>query len=162
MRKARLYYYRARYYDPQTGRFISEDPIGFAGASANLYEYVNGNPINFTDPSGLDPIQFLKDLFFDPKGIGQNSSFSRRSATLSPEEILEITPEELEKQQALEKQCDAAAEAGFGTAGTAAGGLNPAEAITGLVVGETATAAADPEDNGFFARVGRFIGSFFD
>ncbi|HEX9722782.1 MAG TPA: RHS repeat-associated core domain-containing protein [Vicinamibacteria bacterium] len=46
-----LYYYRARYYDPRTGRFISEDPIGF-GDGPNLYAYVAGDPINRRDPSG--------------------------------------------------------------------------------------------------------------
>jgi RHS repeat-associated protein len=47
-----LYYYRARYYDPSVGRFISEDPIGFAAGDTNLYRYVNNNPTNYTDPSG--------------------------------------------------------------------------------------------------------------
>jgi len=55
-----LYYYRARYYDPQAGRFLSEDPIGFLSGDAigveaadpNLYRYVRNNPINLTDPTG--------------------------------------------------------------------------------------------------------------
>jgi len=50
-----LYYYRARYYDPKIGRFISEDPIGFDGG-INLYTYVDNNPVNYTDPSGNFPI----------------------------------------------------------------------------------------------------------
>jgi len=44
---------RARYYDPDVGRFISEDPIGFAGGDVNLYAYVGNNPILFVDPWGL-------------------------------------------------------------------------------------------------------------
>jgi len=48
-----LYYYRARYYDPMEGRFISKDPISFKGGDVNLYGYTGNNPINFTDPSGL-------------------------------------------------------------------------------------------------------------
>ena len=48
-----LYYYRARYYDPKIGRFISEDPIGFEGG-VNFYGYVRGNPVNYFDPTGLD------------------------------------------------------------------------------------------------------------
>src|SRR5687768_13807633 len=48
-----LYYYRARYYNPTLGRFISEDPIGFAGGDANLYAYVGNDPISYKDPSGL-------------------------------------------------------------------------------------------------------------
>ena len=49
-----LYYYRARWYDPQLGRFISEDPIGFGGDDINLYGFVWQNPLNFSDPYGLD------------------------------------------------------------------------------------------------------------
>jgi RHS repeat-associated protein len=50
-----LYYYRARYYDPMEGRFISKDPIGFDGNDVNLYGYVSNNAINFTDPKGNSP-----------------------------------------------------------------------------------------------------------
>jgi RHS repeat-associated protein len=47
-----LYYYRARYYAPTTGRFISEDPMGFGAGDTNLYRYVFNNATNYTDPSG--------------------------------------------------------------------------------------------------------------
>ena len=50
-----LYFYRARWYDAQVGRFISEDPIGFNGGDVNLFGYVNNNPLMFIDPSGLRP-----------------------------------------------------------------------------------------------------------
>ncbi len=50
-----LYYYRARYYDPAVGRFVSEDPIGFSGGS-NFYRYARNNPVRRKDPSGLCPI----------------------------------------------------------------------------------------------------------
>jgi RHS repeat-associated protein len=46
-----VYYYRARYYNPVWGRFISEDPAGFR-RGANLYRYAGGNPISRNDPSG--------------------------------------------------------------------------------------------------------------
>ncbi|HTV60310.1 MAG TPA: RHS repeat-associated core domain-containing protein [Verrucomicrobiae bacterium] len=48
-----LYYYRARYYDPFSGRFTSEDQIGFAGGGFNVYRYSLDNPVNLEDPSGL-------------------------------------------------------------------------------------------------------------
>lgn len=48
-----LYYYRARYYAPAMGRFISEDPLGFGGGGENFYGYVLQDPINFNDPFGL-------------------------------------------------------------------------------------------------------------
>jgi hypothetical protein len=43
---------RNRYYDPTTGRFTQEDPIGLAGGS-NLYGFAGGDPVNFSDPFGL-------------------------------------------------------------------------------------------------------------
>jgi RHS repeat-associated protein len=49
-----LYYYRARYYDAVPGRFIAQDPIGFAADDTNLYRYVGNAPVLGNDPSGLD------------------------------------------------------------------------------------------------------------
>jgi RHS repeat-associated protein len=47
-----LYYYRARYFDANVGRFISTDPIGFEAGDSNLYRYVNNSSTLATDPSG--------------------------------------------------------------------------------------------------------------
>jgi RHS repeat-associated protein len=47
-----LLYRRNRYYDPQTGRFTQEDPIGLAGG-LNLYGVANGDPVSYSDPYGL-------------------------------------------------------------------------------------------------------------
>jgi RHS repeat-associated protein len=47
-----LDYYRARYYDSASGRFISEDPLGFGAGDANLSRYVGNSPTNWNDPSG--------------------------------------------------------------------------------------------------------------
>ena len=49
-----LYYLRARYYSPLLGRFISQDPIGFADG-INLYAYAANNPMSLIDPFGKDP-----------------------------------------------------------------------------------------------------------
>ncbi len=48
-----VYHYRARAYAPALGRFLQTDPIGAAGG-VNLYAYVGGDPVNFTDPWGLE------------------------------------------------------------------------------------------------------------
>ncbi|MFE7333196.1 RHS repeat-associated core domain-containing protein, partial [Streptomyces sp. NPDC057565] len=50
-----LLYYRDRYYDPETGRFISQDPIGQAGGT-NLYQYALSSPTTYTDPTGDNPM----------------------------------------------------------------------------------------------------------
>jgi len=60
-----LYYYKARYYDPTTQRFLSPDPIAFKSGDYNFYRYVNNNPLNFTDPSGLNAFSMssMSDFF---------------------------------------------------------------------------------------------------
>lgn len=63
-----LYSLRARYYDPQLGRFLSEDPIGIAGG-LNLYAYAGNDPVNARDPSGLE-------LTLDGGGGGGDICFS--------------------------------------------------------------------------------------
>jgi RHS repeat-associated protein len=50
--KTGLYFFRARWYDPITGRWLSNDPIGIAGG-LNQYVFCSNNPVNFRDPSGL-------------------------------------------------------------------------------------------------------------
>jgi RHS repeat-associated protein len=52
-----LYYYRARYYDPTTGRFLSEDPLEFGG-ELNFYRYAQNNPVLLIDPLGLSSLVF--------------------------------------------------------------------------------------------------------
>jgi RHS repeat-associated protein len=57
-----LYFYRARYYDPKAGRFITKDPIGFAGGDYNLYVYAGNNPLSAIDPSGMELISLQEGI----------------------------------------------------------------------------------------------------
>ncbi len=59
-----IYYYRARYYSPEMGRFISEDPIGLAGGDVNLFAYVKNQPCNLVDPLGLWKISVGGSMMF--------------------------------------------------------------------------------------------------
>jgi RHS repeat-associated core domain len=66
---------RNRYYDPLTGRFTQEDPIGLAGG-LNLYGFAEGDPVNFSDPFGLCPtcgdeaVDYYASVATDPSRSG--------------------------------------------------------------------------------------------
>ena len=82
-----LEYYRNRYTDLATRRWMSQDPIGFSAGDPNLYRYVGNNPANLTDPSGLasvsdylgaggrtaltfaNPLGFAARAYFDADGL---------------------------------------------------------------------------------------------
>jgi len=53
-----LYNFRARWYDSQTGRWLSNDPIGISGG-LNLYAFCGNNSVNFVDPMGLDVVYLI-------------------------------------------------------------------------------------------------------
>lgn len=60
------YYDRARYYDPMTGRFESQDPLGFDAGDTDLYRYVYNEPTDAVDPDGL---QFTQPSYYpNPRG----------------------------------------------------------------------------------------------
>ncbi len=60
-----FYYFRARWYDPDTGRWLSKDPIGINGG-LNQYVFCGNNPVMFRDPLGL--CEGIKD---NPTGKGE-------------------------------------------------------------------------------------------
>jgi hypothetical protein len=65
-----LNYYRARYYDAATGRFISEDPISFGGADWNIYRYVGNTPLNGIDPFGKN---WISDRWQDAQNLAHQA-----------------------------------------------------------------------------------------
>ena len=67
-KETNLHYNYFRYYEPETGRYISPDPIGLAGG-VNVYGYVEGNPVTSFDSNGLD-IEYANHSV----GLGLNHS----------------------------------------------------------------------------------------
>tara|TARA_R110002051_G_scaffold41530_7_gene86145 strand:+ start:29961 stop:36506 length:6546 start_codon:yes stop_codon:yes gene_type:complete len=62
-----LYQYRARYYSPRLGQFLSMDPIGTKD-DPNLYLYVANDPVNNTDPTGKCPLTACPDVVVEVDG----------------------------------------------------------------------------------------------
>jgi RHS repeat-associated protein len=67
-----FYYLGARYYEPNSGRFISPDPIGHAASKA-LYDYANGDPVNNCDPDGRFGKNAVISRWEDLKSFGNYS-----------------------------------------------------------------------------------------
>ena len=73
-----LYFYRARWYDPRAGRFLSEDPLGFAAGDVNLSRYVGNGPTLWVDPSGMQPT--TSGVSLDPTAYqGMMEAMSRQT-----------------------------------------------------------------------------------
>jgi len=73
-----LRYRRNRYYDPATGQFTQQDPIGLAGG-LNLYGFANGDPVNFSDPFGLQACDPPDDPECKKKAEATESSEATRA-----------------------------------------------------------------------------------
>jgi RHS repeat-associated protein len=76
-----LYYYRARYYHPEIGRFLQTDPIGY-GDGMNQYAYCGNSSVNGTDPSGCVPIWYPRVV---DKGTVWAFEFSFNSEVVADE-----------------------------------------------------------------------------
>jgi len=78
-----LLYLRARYYDPDSGRFLTKDPLGIA-AGPNAYIYVKNSPPNLVDPLGLDTYELNIQLGIEegkPVPIDQTGSHTLQCTT---------------------------------------------------------------------------------
>jgi len=70
-----LYYNRARYYNPFTGRFLQTDPIGYTDGM-NMYTYCKNNPLNCLDPLGTTVIDYCLSGEWDYKTEKNRVRFS--------------------------------------------------------------------------------------
>jgi RHS repeat-associated protein len=77
----------ARFYDPSTGQFLANDPLGLGGGDTNLRRYVGNNPISSVDPSGLESYSEAIENFWRVAKIIINNQARFR---LSDEQLAEI------------------------------------------------------------------------
>jgi len=99
-----LMYYRSRWYDPQQGRFITEDPFGFNSGDVNLYSYTRNDPLNFRDPQGLWPSRM-------GQYIHQKITARALAGRATKEEIAIVTKEQLDFDKATQAEDYASAHA---------------------------------------------------
>lgn len=69
LKESPFFYNWHRFYDPETGRYITSDPIGFEGGDSNMFGYVLSNPINFKDPNGQISILAVTTVILTAAGI---------------------------------------------------------------------------------------------
>uniref|UniRef100_UPI0010F62F92 RHS repeat-associated core domain-containing protein n=1 Tax=Chitinivorax sp. B TaxID=2502235 RepID=UPI0010F62F92 len=131
---AGLIYYRARWYDPSIGRFTQRDPSGLAGG-LNPYAYVDGDPINLIDPSGLTSAK--------PQPVRQTSYVNSPLAVQPGKQMLTSMMANFEARQAQDSQAalDRAQSAADHWAQKQQETGNPLYAIPGTV----ASALANPD-----------------
>ncbi|OCG37396.1 hypothetical protein A9G29_11470 [Gilliamella sp. Fer2-1] len=87
-----LHYNLNRYYDPFTGRYITQDPLGILGG-LNSYQYVNGDPINWIDPLGL--IKIENNGLEGIAGKDANSNVTQSGIDKSADFSRPLTPSDL-------------------------------------------------------------------
>ena len=93
-----LHYNWNRYYDPETGRYITPDPIGLAGGM-NLFVYVQGNPVNSIDPMGL------AEYYGNWGGPNWTGRYKKSWEQLTPEQQARALTDRLRKPQDKQDEC---------------------------------------------------------
>ncbi len=85
-----LYHTLARYYSPTLQRFLSEDPLQFGGGQVDLFTYAQNNPVNLSDPSGMQvavPGGFVEGYcaygFYGDAGLGGTALTAALGAALN-------------------------------------------------------------------------------
>jgi RHS repeat-associated protein len=89
-----LYYNRARYYNPYTGRFLQTDPVGY-DAGINMYRYCQNNPLTFTDADGLTQQVVTGRYWVLPNDITPDEAMNLLSATEAAGLIVDLTEDEV-------------------------------------------------------------------
>jgi len=99
---AQLYYFNARWYDPETGRFITEDPVK---DGLLWFAYVNNNPMGYIDPTGMRQVEGASTQ--EQKEIEETKSSSstpQNSTPSTPSSSNPPTPSAPDIEEQIRKQ----------------------------------------------------------
>jgi RHS repeat-associated protein len=132
-----LYYYRARFFDPALGRFVSQDPIGFIAGDPNLYRYVHNSPLTATDPTGETAVvEYLANIGRGPVGTFiANASFNCAMGELTMWSLGQLAAETFfGKQQPTTHD---GISLGIGVVGCAVLGISAKAQVTFLLIAES-------------------------
>jgi RHS repeat-associated protein len=144
-----LVHFGLRDYDPQTGRWLSPDPVGFSGGDANLYGYVGGNPVDLVDPVGdflglpnpLSPIKTAVNAGINAaKDVWHNYGGCIAKAVSLTTHVLELVPGPIGMAASAAEQVYNCASHGIGGDGCTA--MDLASTAMGFIPGERLAGAA--------------------
>lgn len=150
-----LDYYRARYYDPAVGRFISQDPSGLSAGDVNLYRYAGNSPTVRIDPSGLRDSNSSVTSDDVVGAIDSSVQFLHKAIGTAEARRVGWLGRVLTFEDSLEKNPDDSVRAAFQTLGSEVFGTVGAEigGTVGLAIGVPAGFAAgeffEPLGGGF-------------
>ncbi len=105
-RDTKLVRFGARDYDPEISRWTSKDPIGFAGGTGNVYEYVGGDPVNGIDPLGLTTV-VSNNPFPGNEGVNKNGKYYKiiNDGSDLEKELLVLTEGDINKAEKKTYSC---------------------------------------------------------
>lgn len=81
-----LHYNMFRFYDPEVGRYVTKDPIGFHSKDFNFYRYVLNNPLGEIDPLGLDLLESMKSIY----DLGNNTNSAAELGNRRPPIVIDV------------------------------------------------------------------------